>query len=315
MKVKQGIHLPDVKPHYPLFHRLQRSGYRRFVVTNLAGQVEWQIPHLLDDFAGLHAGRRCFVVGNGPSLGQLDMNLLRDEITLGSNRVYLGFERWGFDFTYWGITDWFQIEEYASEYESRVPAAIPQFYPFEYLPYLRLPNGCPLNIYDHYRVPFSDSCRGLALGHSVSFALIQIAVVMGCNPIVLIGMDHRYNLTPRPVWQRAARSVRNALARRFRGTPASKGLRAWRESRQEARGEYEANLALWDTSHSRESTHFDERYAAGNRFLLPEPADAEREYRHALGWAGKHGVAIVNATPDSALEIFPKVSFERLCAP
>jgi hypothetical protein len=39
----------------------------------------------LSPFRNRHAGRRAFVVGNGPSLAKMDLGLLRNEITFGSN--------------------------------------------------------------------------------------------------------------------------------------------------------------------------------------------------------------------------------------
>ena len=47
-------------------------------------------------FAGPHVGERCFIIGNGPSLNQTDLSLLRSEFTFGLNRINLAFERLGF---------------------------------------------------------------------------------------------------------------------------------------------------------------------------------------------------------------------------
>ena len=34
------------------------------------------------------AGKRCFIVGNGPSLNKLDLNLLKDEFSFAVNSIY-----------------------------------------------------------------------------------------------------------------------------------------------------------------------------------------------------------------------------------
>ncbi len=44
----------------------------------------------LGKLEGIFTGKRCFVMGNGPSLLKCDLALLADEITIGSNAQYLG---------------------------------------------------------------------------------------------------------------------------------------------------------------------------------------------------------------------------------
>src|SRR3989337_1536843 len=43
-----------------------------------------------------YRGERCFIIGNGPSLGRMDLSPLRSEKTFGANRIYLMFEKLGF---------------------------------------------------------------------------------------------------------------------------------------------------------------------------------------------------------------------------
>src|SRR5262245_12870616 len=40
---------------------------------------------------GRFSGRRGFVIGNGPSLKTTDLDRLRNEITIASNRIYLAY--------------------------------------------------------------------------------------------------------------------------------------------------------------------------------------------------------------------------------
>ena len=50
----------------------------------------------LEGFRDRYAGKRCFIIGNGPSLREMDLSALRDEYTFGLNRIYLMFEKIGF---------------------------------------------------------------------------------------------------------------------------------------------------------------------------------------------------------------------------
>lgn len=317
--------LPDLVPHYPLFRKLRMAGYTEFELYHLGGSKQFSISHVLDEYADLHSGKRCFVVGNGPSLNDIDMSLLKDEITLGANRCYLGFEKWGFPFTYWGLADWLQIEEYWKEYENNLPRETIKFFPFDYTPFLGFENGCPVNItFRNMEVPrFSGSCDQLHLGSTVTYLLIQIAVVMGCDPIVLIGVDHRYPFKkgvggPGPVVSRLRGRVRRWLERRVEGTTIHELARAYARVKAENRlSQVPAgpdSSVFWEGGDAEHPTHFDSRYVTGEtkRFRVPVQEWADRQFDLAARWAEENGIRILNATPNSALESFPKVCYEDL---
>ncbi|MFP6582308.1 MAG: glycosyltransferase, partial [Candidatus Hydrogenedentota bacterium] len=249
-----------------------------------------KIPLLLDDLVDRHKGQRAFVVGNGPSLKQLDMPILKDEITIGSNRVYLGFEDWGFNFTYWAIADSLQFEKYTREWEQNIPAETMKFYPFEYLGLFNVENGIPINFFppghpenktnfiDPFKTAeqaapngFSNTPDSVYLGHTVTYAMLQLAVIMGCDPIYMIGSDHRYAIT----------------------------------KNDKKRG-------LWKNENS--ENHFHKDYGKyskkTNEFHLPEAEKSERAFNYANEWAQQNGVEILNATPGTALPSFPLIDFD-----
>ena len=297
---------PDIGPHYPVFRQLWLAGFREFEVFNLCGTRVYYIENLLDQFVGIHRGERCFVVGNGPSLNDIDMTALKDEITFGSNRIYLGYEEWGFEFTYWGISDRLQIEEYEDEYLEHVPQQRTKFFPFEYQPYVRFENGCPVNhSYDTRGFPkFSDRCDIIHIGNTVTYMLIQLAAVMGCNPIILVGVDHRYNL-------------KKVDAK----SPSNHGAVSAERNEHVVMAEYEharssaAHMRsdLWMKSDATQPTHFHENYTSGKkRFVPPRPRRAEMAFKCANSWAVAKGVQILNATPGTALKAFPLVSYDSL---
>jgi hypothetical protein len=315
MDFKPHVALPEMQPHYPLFRKLWRLGYRHFELFSLAGSRRLNVPHLLDAFEGTHRGRRCFVVGNGPSLNDLDMTKLKDELTFGSNRCYLGFEAWGAPFTYWGIYDHFQVQEYQREYEAKVPPQCVKLFSFEYLPLLRMGNACALNVVWPREAPhqFSASPDGLYAGYTVTHLLLQAAAVMGCNPIILIGCDHRYDIRRRPFLARKKRQLRRWAVRKTRGTRLHRVTRALRLERLKEQGRA-PETEFWTTRDAKTATHFDPGYTHGEtkRFVMPEPELAEGDFRAARRYADAHGVEILNATPGSALTVFPRVDFDSL---
>ena len=309
---------PDIKPLYQIIRRLWRLGLRNFEIYNLNGSQSFSIPHLMDELKDKHRGKRCFVVGNGPSLNNIDMSYLKDEITLGSNRCYLGYKKWGFNFTYWGIEDRLQIEEYQQEYEDNIPQETIKFYPFEYIPFLRFNNYCPYN--HQYGVPdfpqFSNRVDKTYLGGTVTYVLIQLAVIMGCNPIILIGADHRFNLDIKVKDMKKPNNVflTKWMKKHFKGTLPYKVLK---KSIQIINSNVMTKVLpskqkFWTASNAKTSTHFDDKYTKGKRFIIPRPKRAEIAFDYAAEWGRKNGVQIFNATPGTALKSFPLISYDDL---
>ncbi len=311
------VRVPDYRSQATLLGELWRIGFREVEIYHAGGSRVLPLPHLPHEFEGHHAGRRCFIVGNGPSLNQIDMTKLAGEIVFTANRGYLGFEHWGFTPAYWGVYDPLQIEQYGAEYEQHVPDSCIKFFPFQYWAYLRVSNGCPVFL-DWPRAAsreFSTSPDRLFVGYSVVYMLLQVAALMGCNPIILVGLDHRYQLKKRNGLLRMIRLAGRRMARKHDDSTWYRcGEAAWREYFK-LRGK---NLTvpasrLWNAGDAGATTHFDAAYTAERKqFLMPRPQDAEADYRCARDWATSHTVEILNATPGSALTVFPVVPFDSL---
>ena len=142
----------------------------------------------LEDFHNLHKGRRAFVVGNGPSLKKLDMSMLRDEITFGANRVFLGFKDWGFPFAYWSSVDETLIKQSGNEFSEELPNSTFKFIPTalsHYFDVKRMGNCHQMNvIYDPDPFPqLSTKPNVIFDGWCMAYVLLQLALVMGCCPI------------------------------------------------------------------------------------------------------------------------------------
>jgi len=316
MRYQFRVEHPKIAPHYPLIEKLWRAGFRHFTLYSGDMEQTFEFPHLVEEFKDRHKGERCFVVGNGPSLQQLDMTLLKNEITFGANRCYLGYDKWGYGFTYWGLYDQYQVEIHHAEYEENIPADTVKFFPFEYLPILNFENACPVEIVRsraaHAFLPGGNAIHN---GYTVSYMLLQIAAYMGCNPIYLIGMDHRYDLKRSP-FNEGLRRMRRWGVRQLRDTLIYDAAFALQQKRLRAMPEekWRERHALWGKADTKADTHFDSRYTAGDakKFAPPEPAEAERDFACAHAWALKNGVEILNATPDSALDAFPSAYYKEL---
>lgn len=282
------IKTPDLPHTYPLYRQLRHFGFETICYRGPKWSVDIEPFPMLEQFVDRHKGERCFVVGNGPSLNKIDMSLLKNEITFGSNRVFLGFEKWGFEFTYWGMEDRLQVEEYLGEYEEGLSDSITKFVPFDYADYAKFPNACyfPL-MYGNGRVfpdgisfpAFSNRPGMLYHGFTITYSLIEIAALMGCSEIYLIGVDHNY------------------------------GLGAKKLSMSRAGGDD----STWSAADAGVATHFDTRYTTQNKkFVKPRPINAEVSYACSRQWCGMNGVEIKNATPGSHLDVYEMVPYEDL---
>ena len=75
--------------------RIMNAVLRRFAST--PHTISWFLPwgfsrenrSKLRKYKNIHKGKRCFIIANGPSLKKIDFSLLKDEITIGMNRIYL----------------------------------------------------------------------------------------------------------------------------------------------------------------------------------------------------------------------------------
>ncbi|MBN2389057.1 MAG: DUF115 domain-containing protein [Anaerolineales bacterium] len=146
----------------------------------------------LRGFENMHAGERCFVMGNGPSLAKMDLSLLREEVTFGLNRIYLLFEQINFVPSYYVCTNELVLRQFGEEIRA---LEMPKFLNWNSrnlfgqsdptINFLRM----RLSVVDRMQ---TDATRPLYGGGTVTFAALQLAFFMGFETVVLVGVDHRF---------------------------------------------------------------------------------------------------------------------------
>lgn len=141
------------------------------------------------NFQGIHAGKRCVIIGNGPSLKNTNMSLLKDEITFGLNRIYLMFDEIGFETTYHVVVNRFVVEQCADEFR-KIKA--PLFTAARNRPLL---DGAESTAFlNNIIAPWfsRDPSHGVCEGYTVTYVAMQLAFYMGFSEVVLVGVDHRF---------------------------------------------------------------------------------------------------------------------------
>jgi len=224
-------------------------------------------------FKDLHKGQRCVIACNGPSLNDVDMDLLRGEIVFGLNRGYMKnklpmtyqvavnlnvLHQWGekiVDYHFLGDGAWDVIPTF-------IPHGLDEFWhPHVY----GLLFGPP-----EERFFSTDIDRPIYQGHTVSFVALQIAYYMGFSDVIMVGMDHHYP--------------------RAEGHPTNTPI--------ESKGP--------DTDH-----FHSEYFPVGSTWETPNLGRSEEAYRMALEAYTAAGRQVVNASTFSRCDVFPRVSLEE----
>jgi hypothetical protein len=236
--------------------------------------------------AGKHRGQRCFVLGNGPSLGRMDLTSLQHEVTIGSNGIYKMFDRIGFKTTYFTMEDIAQVEDRRKELPGVTGTtrffALYNAYcvpPREDTLFLNVEReSYPTNKrWSEFYPQFSvDLASVVYLGSTITYINLQLAFHLGCEPVYIIGVDHSYgeiskDLPPGKVkiTPEILKKIKNA--------------------------------------------HFiDSYHKVGGTFGVPYVKEQERAFYKAIETYHAYGRSIYNAGVDSKLDIFPKVDFQTL---
>ena len=173
-------------------------------VRHLPSLVQWWFHplgrnhtlRLLGPLEGRFGGCRCVVIGNGPSLGSMDLRPLADEFTFGMNRIYLMREHLGFDPTFYAAINRYVLSQFPEEINA-VNAL--KFLNWSYRDE-RFSNQN--TVYLETKPVFRPDGKLLAGyyagGGTVTLFSLQLAFFMGFSQAILIGVDHSYVETGTP---------------------------------------------------------------------------------------------------------------------
>lgn len=228
-----------------------------------------------------YRGRRCFVMGNGPSLNRMDLSLLQDDYVWGLNRCHLLFDRIPWRPAFITAVDKRVVPDIALELDSLI-REMPRtlfFFPhsFRRAGILRGDR----NTYWFYEPPckgsFSrDASCWVSPVHTVTITALQLATYLGFSPVYLIGCDTAYKVKS---------SVRRAAE----------------------------NPLLLTSTEDDDENHFDPRYFGKNRkWHEPYPERMIGHYRLVRRICESLGIKICNATVGGNLEVFPRVDYRDL---
>lgn len=225
-----------------------------------------------------HAGERCFVIGNGPSLRPEDLDDLDEKniACFGSNRIYRIYPK-----TAWRPTYYLCMDRYVAESEHDQIVAIgdyPKFLDYKdakrwekdpNVHYLCTENRFIVDLYSVISIDLSeDLSKCCSRITTVTVSAIELAIYMGYSEIFLLGVDNNYTHRRNP----------------------------------------DGTIFVDPTV---QSSYFPGGEPDKSAGVAVQPFEQVNEsYKMAKKFAEEHGVKIYNATRGGKLEVFERVDFD-----
>jgi Predicted nucleoside-diphosphate sugar epimerases len=254
----------------------------------------------LERFNNIHKGKRCFIIGNGPSLRANDLDHIAQsgDISFASNKIYSIYGQTDWRPDYYFVSDqhfmvqhWNEITEIK---ENKFLAYLNQYVTMDmlyklmghdnvylfrsrYLQYDSDKNSL-LPVYDFFNESYpsfsGDAAKFVFEGFTVTYLMIQWAAYMGFSEMFLLGVDHNQQQTndyfkklPEPLT-----ITKNMIGDHF----------------------------------------YDEHLNVGEVFNVADLQAQLLAYEKAEQYSHEHGFQIFNATRGGELEIFKRVDFDQL---
>lgn len=282
-QLKDIAELGDLECYiYEMICRCPQIDIERFFTEEIQKHAfhEWKQILKSYNLKNKHKGKRCFLIGNGPSLRPEDLDLLKGEITFAANRIYMLFNK-----TEWRPTYYFCADSGLYSMDHRKIRGIDAE-----LRFVSLNTGILAGkVYDEVtyynqgmnfvevkqgkvvfknKVNFSyDAEKVVYGGGTILYDALQWAVYMGFSEVYLLGVDCNY---------------------KFERTVDGKVI-----------------------ENDIKKEHFDEKYDVGRTW-------AAEVFRLIMAWeqakksCEERGIVIKNATRGGKLEVFERVSLEEL---
>jgi hypothetical protein len=151
-----------------------------------------RLPHLKD----IHKGERCFILGNGPSLRQTNLQCLKNEYTFGLNRIFMAFPEMGYSTSYYVSINDLMVEQSVDEIQK---LTMPRFVSWRARKWMKPQDNLYFLHTTYTGSRFAQDLRGRVWeGATVTNVALQIAYYLGFKQVILIGVDHTFATKGKP---------------------------------------------------------------------------------------------------------------------
>ena len=182
----------------PLVAKASRTRVAPIPYTSLVDRSN--APRVFTNFVpnGVWSGKRCFIIGGGPSLKRCDLSGLAGELVIGINRAYELLDPsilYGVDLQVFG---WAELEEFGAESKKlfneykgyKVWMALTKI----------LPGDFHLIDVDSSKTYKIGTTKKLAFKNNSGYGAINLAAAMGAKQIYLLGFDMKGNKRGKQKW-------------------------------------------------------------------------------------------------------------------
>ncbi|WP_300390896.1 FkbM family methyltransferase [Henriciella sp.] len=238
---------------------------------------------LLKDLRNGRKRKRCFIIGNGPSLKKTDLSPLKNEDTFVTNGFFLKMPELDWTPTYYVVEDHLVAEDRKKEINNLHGPT--KLFP-AYLRYCLNPDKDTIFFNHRPRVSFPDGFDfsfdaddHTFAGGTVTFTCMELAAFLGYEEIYLIGVDASYAI-PKDATASGPGRVK------------------------------ELDMKSDDPNH-----FHPDYFGKGKRWHEPNVDVMLKAYEEARARCDERGQIIVNATIGGKLEVFPRTDYESLFDP
>lgn len=166
-------------------------------VFDCSDDIEEYHNPMIEKFKDIHKGKRCFIIGLGPSLRMEDLDALiqNREVCFSVNRIWEAFKQTNWRPDYYVAIDEGLTEDYIDKFDSIecqykfIGDSVPEFWKLDHdsnILKFHLAHICPETIPPLFS---SDFSRKSYMGYTVTYTCMQLAAYMGFKEIYLLGVD------------------------------------------------------------------------------------------------------------------------------
>lgn len=190
-------------PHKIMHHLRRLRSYPARIPYLFASNTLFKMENhkRILNLKNINQGKRCFIIGSGPSINKMNLTLLKNEITFGHNAFFLIKDRVRFLPTYYVIEDPLPSEDNADEINKLTSTT--KIFAHD-LKYCLKPNNTTIFVYFNRYYSYypssdfpqfsKDILNGVYWGGTVVYMSLQLAFYMGIREVYLIGIDLDYKI-------------------------------------------------------------------------------------------------------------------------
>jgi 6-hydroxymethylpterin diphosphokinase MptE-like len=238
--------------------------------------------------------KRCFIIGNGPSINKTPISKLEGQFTFSFNRAFLAYEDWGFIPSFYACIDLVVLPDNKLQINEMISATAFQntlfFFPGWAAKHINESENVFFIETFQSGVAFEENLSKLALLRNVGATSIQIAIHLGFKEIILVGCDASYIERPNGVVVDPEESKK-------------------------------VGYTVYKSMQDNDPNHFLPNYfGKGTSYSIPNLKGHLKGWQAVSEWVtcynklNGQSIRIVDATVDGKLDCFQKIDLDRVLA-